>query len=267
MAAYLFLWNPARDTDSFKSYEKLVRETSSKRPYPTRWICPSTRPGPGDDAYMKRTGTKNNGMFAKGRVTRGPYARPSDGLQCVDLSIESFLPLGEEITGPDFMSPPLNATYWNPQASGTRIKPESADALEDRWPRAGGVNEPRQVARGAVGGEETIGSGPFPEGAVSRIEVNAYERNPKARQMCLDHHGLKCAVCGMTFAQRYGAIAQDFIHVHHLRQLSSVGLDYEVDPIVDLRPVCPNCHAVIHLRRLPYSIEEVRAMMKSSRKA
>jgi 5-methylcytosine-specific restriction protein A len=267
MAAYLFLWKPTTDRASFTNYEELVRATSSEQPYDTPWICPSTNPKPGDDAYMKRTGTKNNGLFARGSVTHGPYARTSDGLQCVKLSLESMLPLGKEVTGSALMSAPLNATYWNPQASGTRIKPESAKALERLWPRAGSVNEPRQKARGAVGGEETIGSGPFPEGAVSRIEVNAYERNPKARQMCLDHHGLKCAACGMTFAQRYGAIAKEFIHVHHLRQLSSVGLDYKVNPIVDLRPVCPNCHAVIHLRRPPYSIEEVREMMKSSKKA
>jgi hypothetical protein len=38
------------------------------------------------------------------------------------------------------------------------------------------------------------------------------------------------------------------IHVHHLRPQSSIGKRYRVNPIADLRPVCPNCHMVLHLR-------------------
>jgi 5-methylcytosine-specific restriction protein A len=38
-----------------------------------------------------------------------------------------------------------------------------------------------------------------------------------------------------------------------------------VDPIADLRPVCPNCHAVIHLNKQPFTIEDVQAMVKRSR--
>jgi 5-methylcytosine-specific restriction protein A len=52
-----------------------------------------------------------------------------------------------------------------------------------------------------------------------------------------------------------------FTHVHHLKLLSTVGSGYQVDPIEDLRPVCPNCHAVIHRREPPYSIDEVRAFL------
>ncbi len=95
MAAYLFLWNPVKDPGSFTSYEELVRATSPEHPYDTPWICPSTKPKPGDRAYMKRTGRENNGLFARRRVIGGPYARMSDGYQCVKLSIENMLPLGK----------------------------------------------------------------------------------------------------------------------------------------------------------------------------
>lgn len=118
-----------------------------------------------------------------------------------------------------------------------------------------------------IAGEETVEPGTFPEGAVRRISVNAYERNAEARRICLKHHGAQCAACGMRFAERYGAVAEDFIHVHHLRQLSSIGSDYQVDAVADLRPVCPNCHAVIHLRTPPYSIEEIREMIFETGKA
>ncbi|SPD73387.1 hypothetical protein PITCH_A1820016 [uncultured Desulfobacterium sp.] len=46
-----------------------------------------------------------------------------------------------------------------------------------------------------------------------------------------------------------------------MRQLSEVGKSYQVDPIRDLVPVCPNCHAVIHLRKPPYSIKEVKNLI------
>ncbi len=36
-------------------------------------------------------------------------------------------------------------------------------------------------------------------------------------------------------------MGEGFIHVHHLKPLSEVGYEYRVDPIRDLRPVCPNC--------------------------
>ena len=110
-------------------------------------------------------------------------------------------------------------------------------------------------------GEEAIGVGTFPDGAARIIRVNAYERNPEVRRICLERHGTRCIACEMTFAEKYGPDAAGFIHVHHLRQLSSVGPGHRVDPVADLRPVCPNCHAAIHLRTPPYSIEEVRQML------
>ena len=41
-------------------------------------------------------------------------------------------------------------------------------------------------------------------------------------------------------------LRQDFIHIHHTLELSRVPPAYQVDPVNDLRPVCPNCHAMIH---------------------
>jgi predicted HNH restriction endonuclease len=102
----------------------------------------------------------------------------------------------------------------------------------------------------------------LPEGALFERLVNAYERNPLARQECLKKYGTNCFVCGFSFGAIYGETMDGFIHVHHLRLLSKVGKDYKVDSIADLRPVCPNCHAVIHHRfKQPYSIEEVQAFL------
>lgn len=102
----------------------------------------------------------------------------------------------------------------------------------------------------------------FLEGARYQVTVNAYERDPRARQLCIAKHGSACVICGFTFGAVYGTVAEGFIHVHHLRPLSEIGKEYEVDPIEDLRPVCPNCHAVLHRRQPAFSIDEVKAFLK-----
>lgn len=99
------------------------------------------------------------------------------------------------------------------------------------------------------------------EGATKLIRVNIYERSPDARQKCIEHYGLKCVVCQFDFESHYGEIGRGFTHVHHLKPLYEIQGEYEVDPIKDLRPICPNCHAMLHKRNPTYSIEELREMI------
>ena len=84
------------------------------------------------------------------------------------------------------------------------------------------------------------------EGARRTIQVNVYERDPNARRKCIAKWGLKCSVCSFDFGERYGEIGEGFIHVHHRKPLNEIGEQYELNPITDLRPVCPNCHAMLH---------------------
>jgi hypothetical protein len=106
--------------------------------------------------------------------------------------------------------------------------------------------------------EEPPAQQSFPEGAVTQVTVNKYERDPRARRACLDHFGYRCSVCDLDFEERYGELGRGFIHVPHLRELSTVGPDYRVDPLDDLRPVCPNCHAMLHKVSPAMSVEELR---------
>jgi hypothetical protein len=101
----------------------------------------------------------------------------------------------------------------------------------------------------------------FHEGSVHSVLINQYERNAAARAACIEHYGARCYVCDFNFAETYGPDFHGFIHVHHLCPLSSIGADYTIDAIADLRPVCPNCHAVIHKKEPCYTIEEVRKML------
>lgn len=100
------------------------------------------------------------------------------------------------------------------------------------------------------------------EGAVKSVTVNRYERQKKARDACIAHHGAQCAVCGFDFEKTYGQIGSGFIHVHHRIDLSLVGEHYVVDPVKDLVPVCPNCHAMLHQRKPAYPVEELKGRVK-----
>lgn len=84
------------------------------------------------------------------------------------------------------------------------------------------------------------------------------------RLPCIAYHGALCKCCGFDFEKKYGEHGKGFIHVHHLRPLRTLGEDYRIDPVNELVPLCPNCHAMIHRgnEAKPLSVEELRAMMK-----
>ena len=97
----------------------------------------------------------------------------------------------------------------------------------------------------------------YTEGAVRSVTVNAFERNRRARERCLVHFGRNCAVCGFSFESRYGDVVAGYIQVHHVVPLATVRKSYRLDPIRDLRPVCPNCHAVIHRRERAFRADKI----------
>jgi 5-methylcytosine-specific restriction protein A len=102
------------------------------------------------------------------------------------------------------------------------------------------------------------------EGSVTQITQTRYERNIHARNECLKYFGYSCVVCDFNFEKYYGTIGYKFIHVHHLTQVATIGKEYSVNPIIDLRPVCPNCHAMLHKQNPPLTIEELKELLKDN---
>jgi 5-methylcytosine-specific restriction enzyme A len=99
------------------------------------------------------------------------------------------------------------------------------------------------------------------EGVKKTIIINTYERNKKAREICIKHYGLSCTVCGFNFQAKYGDIGAGIIHVHHLIPLASITGSYVLNPIKDLRPICPNCHALIHSTNPILTIKQLRSLI------
>lgn len=99
------------------------------------------------------------------------------------------------------------------------------------------------------------------EGAKQEVLVNRYERSLSARVACIEKWGVSCAVCDFNFEQSYGDIGAGYIHVHHLKPLGEIGRSYKLDPIKDLRPVCPNCHAMLHRQVPALAIEDLKCIV------
>jgi len=89
------------------------------------------------------------------------------------------------------------------------------------------------------------------EGSPREVTCTKYERSPVNRAACIEIHGVRCKCCGISFADAYGPLGEGFIEVHHVRPVSTIGSNSAINPFIDLIPVCPNCHSMLHRRNPP----------------
>jgi len=231
------------------------------------WSCGVRKKdiGKGDRAFLIRLGkTPPVGIMASGWLLGSPYedthfSDPQKTALYVNLRFDMMLhPFDDEILLRSELEKQIPLVHWTPEAGGTKIPNREAAELETLW-----TNHLTKCGFSPIRFPEEI-SAPerYPEGAIRQIAINAYERDPRARKACINHFGCRCTVCGFDFAKIYGEIGKDFIHVHHLKLLSEVGETYVVDPISDLKPVCPNCHAMLHKKKPPYSPQDLKSKMR-----
>ncbi len=232
-----------------------------------RWSCGITkRIEVGDRLFLLRQGREPRGIMASGTATSAPYLdehwdddRSGDALYVkarfdalLDPENDGVLPLANLQDGP------LGKVNWRTQSSGISIEPVAAATLETRW-------QAFLEARGqspALAPDEVTTPSLYYEGVSKTVAVNAYERDPRARRACIDHYGTACSACGLDFGVRYGKLGQGFIHVHHIVPLSNIGKRYVVNPVKDLRPVCPNCHAMLHKGPEVLTVEQLRKLLR-----
>lgn len=158
--------------------------------------------------------------------------------------------------------------------------PVSMDSLVRRFPKWGYPTYPRSYTTVQTPLAEEIVSFirhresaivddlPLPllsEGTPRTINVIQYERNKRARQRCLDRWGFRCVACGIAFAGIYGADFANCIHTHHLVPVASRKKTYRLNPETDLRPLCPNCHAVAHhTSDTPLAIAAIKSFIRKT---
>ena len=258
-ATYLFSWNPQR-WNWTQRQQGLAAVTKSGH-VDTAWSCGNRREMPiGSRSFLIKLGDeKPTGIIGVGETLSDPYedkhyADPNKTARYADIRWHDLreAPL---IGWAELQQPPFKGFRWGIQGSGVELPGEIAESLEQLWEQRAGVEMPALP-------EELPPGARFVEGAVRKVQVNAYERDPAARAACLAKYGYACSVCGVVLEDKYGQIAREFIHVHHVKPIAKIGKSYEVDPIEDLRPVCPNCHAVLHREDPPLSIEAVRKLLR-----
>lgn len=265
MATYLLTWNSDKWAESdllayinqYKAGNKILR-----------WSCGTTKKIiSGDRVYLMRRGKVGvRGLFGSGHVvsekpfsdkhfSQSPeYAHES---LYVDVNFDYLVNPNEKvIINRETLINKFPAGVWNSQGTGKTIPPLISSELDKLWlERIGGS----EILYPDEAGIDEM----FTEGGKKSVFVNMYERNPTARMKCIQHHGVSCEVCGFHFKSFYGNLGEGYIHVHHLKPISSIGDQYEVDPIKDLRPVCPNCHAMLHKNGSSISIDELQSLINS----
>jgi len=99
------------------------------------------------------------------------------------------------------------------------------------------------------------------DGKICTVLSTRYERSKILRTRCLAHFGYQCQGCKILMADRYGRIAEILFHIHHIERLADTG-ERIIDPTSDLVPLCPNCHAVVHLKTPPITLAELQTMLQ-----
>lgn len=104
----------------------------------------------------------------------------------------------------------------------------------------------------------------YVEGRLADVVMQRRERSEAARSACLRVHGYSCYICKVNLKARYLGLPTEVIHVHHEEPLGQAIGEREFDPVATMKPVCPNCHCVVHSRTPAYTIAEVKHMLENS---
>ena len=269
--AYLFVWNPNKwskwtDPTNEPYIEKNIEELKNTGKVTLMWSCISHKNiRPGDRAFLAKVGSTPRGIFGSGKVVSEPFLSQhwdGENKKVPRVLIEFDILLNPEkdpiLTIDKLDKGNLSKQQWTPQSSGISIKQDAIDELEEEWFEFLRTQEIRYNPFSETADIEQT----YIEGAATKVTQTRYERNAFARNKCLKHYGYSCSVCNFNFETFYGNLGYKFIHVHHLTQLANLKQLHKVDPIQDLRPVCPNCHSMLHKQNPPMTIDELREIIK-----
>lgn len=268
---YLFVWNPNKwsqwtDPNNEPYIEKNIEELKNTGKVTLMWSCGSHKSiRPGDRAFLAKVGSTPRGVFVSGKVVSESFL--SQHLSGADKEVPSVLIEFDVLLNPEkdpiltidnLDKGNLAKQQWIPESSGISIRQEARDELDEEWFEFLRTHEIRYNPFS----ETTDTKQTYVEGATTQVAQTRYERNVFARNECLKHYGYSCSVCDFNFEKYYGSLGYKFIHVHRLTQVATRKQEYKVDPIQDLRPVCPNCHSMLHKQNPPLTIDELKEIIK-----
>jgi hypothetical protein len=93
------------------------------------------------------------------------------------------------------------------------------------------------------------------EGETYSAEAVFRRRNRALIEAKKANSDYRCEVCKFNFEETYGVLGRAYIIAHHLKMIASGPSKTTLD---DIALVCANCHAMIHAKNPPISIEDMR---------
>jgi len=99
------------------------------------------------------------------------------------------------------------------------------------------------------------------EGKRYKSEVNFRSRNRALVEAKKMNSNYRCEACGMTFKEVYGKIGDEYIIAHHKNPIGNIEKT-ATTTLDDIALVCANCHAMLHTKNPPLSIDELHDKMK-----
>ncbi len=107
------------------------------------------------------------------------------------------------------------------------------------------------------------------EGAVKTTQAKIRERSSKLRNAAIEHYShdgvIDCNACYFNFENKYGELGEGYIEIHHTKPLYTrmeEALRIE-DALEHVIPLCANCHRMVHRKKEPISIENLKEHIKA----
>lgn len=273
--AYLLTWIRRRFRWEGLAAEAERTKEGDSSPYV--WSCGGNKTIPrGARLFLMHLRAEPRGIVASGwALSAAPYEqehwdpeRAARGEKALFVTAEF-----ERILDPEHDAPLSHAALrarfpdvtWFPQGSGITIPAPVAAELEKLWAKhlAQKVTD-RRVTQGDP--EVTAYEGHLRLGFIRHRRREQRLRRAKIAAVLSATGRLTCEVpgCGFDFERVYGAAARGFAHVHHLKPLASADTP-RLTKLDDLKVVCANCHAFIHLGGQCRAVEDLLRSKRSHR--
>lgn len=243
---FLLTWNPQSEL-SVEQYAEMRATFLHDGALHWNWRCAaSNKAKPGDRFLFLRLGSTQRGILGSGWL-RDYVIKEPDGEPQVDIIWDRMLP-PDAVLNPKSIKG-ADQQNWSPKQSGAQLDLHVEELVWRAWKSWYSKHRPKP--------RETLSSSdPHPPQApasyLHSVSFDSWttqrERDPANRKACLDHWGHACHICGMDFLSEYGEIGRTFIQVHHEHPVATTentpGIT--INAVEDMKPVCPNCHAMLH---------------------
>ena len=290
-ATFILTWNPEKEVP-LEDFEEIRKHLLDGATQTWNWTCRAVnKVKAGDRFLMLRQGDEPRGIVGSGWI-RSDAWKTDDGSPYVDILWKYIVDLEKpldprSIVGADSFEG--KKVHWKPTGSGIELRPEPVcEIVWQAWserliadgllvevsPMDSNLSDEESVRASFDSTESREDTASSIEGGLIPSWSTRRERDPNNRAQCLELYAPVCAVCDMNFLKEYGEIGRDFIHVHHERPLASSDADQGTVhvPARDMKPVCPNCHAMLHRgmnanQGEVRSIAELRAIREQAKNA